>query len=64
MNNKVESSSLMLRDIIMVCLFAVSIGSVVAYAHNQFAYRDDVQDIREKVYDLWKHQGLHKAKQN
>ena len=51
-----------LRDILMLFIFAISIGGVVAYAHTQFAYRDDVQDIRDKVYDLWKHQGLDKVK--
>ena len=67
MSNKEDSnfkSEIMLRDIVMVFLFAISIGGVVAYAHTQFAYRDDVQDIRQKVYDLWVNQGLDKRKRN
>ena len=50
------------KEVIAVIVFAISLGSVVAYAHTTFAYRDDVKELRKMVYDIWKHEGLHKVK--
>lgn len=57
-----EKQNLMLRDFVTVIAFIMIVGGAVAYAHTQFAYRDEVNEIRKMVFDLWKHQGLHLAK--
>lgn len=50
------------RDIIQLVAVLAIVGSAVAYAHTTFAYRDEVVEIRSMILDLWKHQGLDKAK--
>ncbi|MCH7928772.1 MAG: hypothetical protein IID03_12465 [Candidatus Dadabacteria bacterium] len=48
------------KDIVLIFGFIISIGSITAYAHTKFAYRDEVKELRGMVFDLWKHQGLDK----
>lgn len=60
-----KEKQLIARDVITLVLFLISVGGTVAYAHTQFAYRDDVKEIRSMVYDLLKHNNLHtKYKKN
>lgn len=57
-----KKQNLILRDLLTIFAFVVTIGGAVAYAHTQFAYRDEVKEIRFMVYDLWKDRGLDRVK--